>query len=52
MCSSDLAGVVVTGILAVLTASMPMKLGLLLSVLVGASVAVAAETWRERRRST
>ena len=46
------AGVVVTGILAVLTASMPMKLGLLLSVLVGASVAVAAETWRERRRST
>ncbi len=43
-----LAGVAVTGVLAVLTANMPMKLGLLLSVLVGATVAVTAETLQAR----
>ncbi|MFM7685312.1 MAG: AzlC family ABC transporter permease [Actinomycetota bacterium] len=46
------AGVVVTGVLAVLTAGMPMKLGLLISVLVGATVAVTAETVQTRRSAS
>jgi uncharacterized integral membrane protein len=44
--------VVITGVLAVLTADMPMKLGLLVSVLVGATVAVAAETLQTRRAAS
>jgi predicted branched-subunit amino acid permease len=46
------AGVVVTGVLAVLTAGMPMKLGLLLSVLAGATVAVTAETVQARESAS
>lgn len=45
------AGIVVTGVLAVLTVGMPMKLGLLLSVAVGACVALVAELLNERRRA-
>ena len=40
-----IAGVVVTGILSVLTVSMPMKLGLLVSVIAGVAVAVTASAW-------
>jgi predicted branched-subunit amino acid permease len=40
------AGMIVTGVLAVLTVGMPMKLGLFVSVIVGSSVAVAADAWR------
>lgn len=47
-----IAGVVITGVLAVLTAGMPMKLGLLVSVLVGATVAVVAETAQTRRAAS
>jgi predicted branched-subunit amino acid permease len=43
------AGIVVTGVLAVLTVRMPMKLGLLVSVVVGACVALLAETVVSRR---
>jgi len=41
-------GILVTGVLAVYTASMPMRLGLVVSVLIGGSVAVAADVWRSR----
>lgn len=41
-------GILVTGVLAVYTASMPMRLGLVVSVLIGGSVAVAADIWRSR----
>ena len=40
------AGMIVTGVLAVLTVGMPMKLGLFVSVIVGSAVAVAADAWR------
>lgn len=43
------AGVVVTVVCSVLTVGMPMRLGLLVSVLAGVGVAVAAEAWREPR---
>jgi predicted branched-subunit amino acid permease len=43
-----IAGVVVTGVLSVLTVSMPMKLGLLVSVIAGVAVAVAASAWGGR----
>ncbi len=46
------AGIVVTGVLAVLTADMPMKLGLLVSIVVGGAVAVAADVWRSRHDAT
>lgn len=39
------AGIVVTAVLSVLTVGMPMKLGLLVSVLVGGAVAMAADAW-------
>ena len=42
------AGVVVTGVLSVLTVGMPMKLGLLVSVIAGVAVAVAASAWAGR----
>jgi predicted branched-subunit amino acid permease len=44
-----LAGMVVTGVLSVLTVNMPMKLGLLVSVIAGGAVAVAADVWRSAR---
>jgi predicted branched-subunit amino acid permease len=44
-----LAGVAVTGVLSVLTIGMPMKLGLLVSVVAGGAVAVAADVWQSRR---
>jgi predicted branched-subunit amino acid permease len=44
-----LAGVAVTGVLSVLTVGMPMKLGLLVSVVAGGAVAVAADVWQSRR---
>ena len=47
--SLALAGMVVTGVLSVLTVNMPMKLGLLLSVIAGGAVAVAADVWRSAR---
>jgi predicted branched-subunit amino acid permease len=40
-----LAGIVVTAVLSVLTVGMPMKLGLMVSVLVGGAVAMAADAW-------
>lgn len=43
------AGILVTGVLAVLTVDMPMKLGLLVSIVAGGAVAVAADAWRGRR---
>jgi predicted branched-subunit amino acid permease len=43
------AGMVVTGVLAVLTVRMPLRLGLLVSIVVGGAVAVAADVWRSRR---
>lgn len=43
------AGVVVTGVLSVVTVGMPMKLGLLVSVVAGGAVAVAADTARTKR---
>jgi predicted branched-subunit amino acid permease len=46
------AGIVVTGVLSVYTATMPMRLGLLLSVLAGGTVAVSADVWRTRRAET
>ncbi len=42
------AGIVVTGVLSVLTADMPMKLGLLVSVVAGGAVAVSIDVWRSR----
>jgi predicted branched-subunit amino acid permease len=42
------AGMVVTGILSVLLVGMPMKLGLLVSIVAGGAVAVAADVWRSR----
>lgn len=43
------AGLVVTGVLSVLTIGIPMRLGLLVSIVAGGAVAVAADAWRERR---
>lgn len=43
------AGLLVTGVLAVLTIGMPMRLGLLVSIVAGSAVAVTADVWRERR---
>jgi predicted branched-subunit amino acid permease len=40
------AGIIVTAVLSVLTVDMPMKLGLLVSVLAGGAVAMAVDTWR------
>ena len=42
------AGIVVTGVLSVFTADMPMKLGLLVSVIAGGTVAVSIDVWRSR----
>lgn len=42
------AGIVVTGVLSVFTADMPMKLGLLVSVIAGGMVAVSIDVWRSR----
>jgi hypothetical protein len=44
-----IAGVAVTGVLSVLTVSLPMKLGLLVSVIAGVAVAVTASAWVGRR---
>lgn len=44
------AGIAVTGVLSVLTVGMPMKLGLLLSIVVGGTVAVLADLGQTRRR--
>ena len=46
------AGIVVTGVLSVFTARMPMKLGLLVSVVVGGAVAVSIDIWRTRADTT
>jgi predicted branched-subunit amino acid permease len=43
------AGMVVTGVLAVLTVGMPMKLGLLVSIVAGGAVAVVADVARDHR---
>ena len=43
------AGILVTGVLSVFTTGMPMRLGLLVSVLAGGAVAVTADVWRSRR---
>jgi predicted branched-subunit amino acid permease len=40
-----IAGIVVTAVLSVVTVGMPMKLGLLVSVLAGGAVAMAADAW-------
>jgi predicted branched-subunit amino acid permease len=40
------AGMVVTGVMSVLLVGMPMRLGLLVSILLGGAVAVAADRWR------
>lgn len=42
------AGIVVTGVLSVFTADMPLKLGLLVSVIAGGTVAVSIDVWRSR----
>ncbi len=44
-----IAGVVSTATVAVLTVAVPMRLGLLLAVIVGVTVALLGETWRDRR---
>ena len=46
-----IAGIAVTGVLSVLTVRMPMKLGLLLSIVVGGTVAVLADLGQARRRA-
>ncbi|MFZ4718282.1 MAG: AzlC family ABC transporter permease [Ilumatobacteraceae bacterium] len=43
------AGLIVTAVLSVLLVGMPMRLGLLVSIVAGGAVAVAADQWRERR---
>lgn len=45
------AGMIVTGIMSVLLVDMPMRLGLLVSILLGGAVAVAADTWRSRHET-
>jgi len=44
-----IAGIVSTAAVAVLGVGLPMRLGLLLAVLVGVTVALLGEAWRERR---
>ncbi len=44
------AGVITTAALAVLAVELPMRLGLLLAVLVGVTVALLGETWRDHHR--
>jgi predicted branched-subunit amino acid permease len=46
------AGVAVTIVIAVFTAGWPMRLGLLVSIIVGVAVAVGGETIRTRREAT